>query len=85
MRTINIFLTDPVAGLADVFGDAISEAGDEDTFAAIIEDCLANPADYLDRARRAHDIVMAAHTFDHRAQQLSDLIDQIVARKRRMR
>lgn len=78
-------LTDPVAGLADVFGDAISEAGDEDTFAAIIEDCLANPADYLDRARRAHDIVMAAHTFDHRAQQLSDLIDQIVARKRRMR
>ncbi len=75
-------LTDPVAGLADVFGDTISQAGDIDSFADIVQDCMANPEPYLDRARRAHDIVMAAHTFDHRAIQLSEMIDRIAARKR---
>lgn len=78
-------LTDPVAGLADVFGDTISEAGNEHSFAAIIQDCLENPDAYLQRAARAHQIVMAAHTFDHRATELSELIDRIAARKRRMR
>lgn len=77
-------LTDPVRGLADVFGDTISQAGDEESFAAIVAECLADPAPYLARAARAHDIVMAGHTFDHRAASLADLIDRIGARKRRL-
>ena len=76
-------LTDPVAGLADVFGDSISVADTIESFADTVRDCLANPGPYLDRAARARDIVMAAHTFDHRARQLADLIDRIAARKRR--
>lgn len=77
-------LTDPVRGLADVFGDAISQADDEDSFAAIVADCLADPAPYLARAARAHDIVMAGHTFDHRAASFAELIDRIGACKRRL-
>lgn len=70
-------LTDPVAGLADVFGDTISEAGDLDTFAEILRDCIDNPEPYLDRAARARDIVLGAHTFDHRAVQLTELIEKV--------
>lgn len=76
-------LTDPVAGLADVFGDTISEAGNEEAFAAIVEDCINQPAVYLDKARSAYGIVMAAHTFDHRAQQLEEIAGRMSARKRR--
>lgn len=75
-------LTDPVEGLADVFGDAISQANDVDSFADILRDCLENPAPYLEKAQRAHEIVMAAHTFDHRATELSEMIDRIAARRR---
>ena len=82
--TATPILTDPVAGLADVFGDTISEAGEIEGFAALVQDCLNDPAPYLDRAARAHDIVMAAHTFDHRAAELSDRIDRIAAAKRRL-
>lgn len=76
-------LTDPVAGLADVFGDSLSVAGTIEQFAATVTDCLANPAPYLARAQQARQIVMAAHTFDHRARQLADLIDRLAARKLR--
>lgn len=82
--TATPILTDPVRGLADVFGDAIFQADDEERFAAIVADCLADPAPYLARAARAHDIVMAGHTFVHRAASLADLIDRIGARKRRL-
>ncbi|WP_135506647.1 CgeB family protein [Roseovarius aestuariivivens] len=75
-------LTDPVAGLADVFGDAISEAGDAEHFAAIVAQCMADPAPFLEKARRAHDIVMAAHTFDHRASEIVMMVDRIAARRR---
>ena len=76
-------LTDPVAGLAEVFGDTISQAGDIDHFADLIQDCLANPEPYLERAKRARDIVLGAHTFDHRALQIAEIIDQIAITKGR--
>lgn len=74
-------LTDPVAGLAQVFGDTVSVARNREDFAAILRDCLADPAPYLARAAQAREIVLGAHTFDHRAASLSALIDTI-ARKR---
>lgn len=76
-------LTDPVAGLADVFGDTISTADTMARFAEIARDALNDPAPYLARAERARQIVLGAHTFGHRAQQLADLIDQLAARKYR--
>ena len=67
-------LTDPVAGLADVFGDTIAEADDADSFAAQIRSCLETPTPWLARAARAREIVLNAHTFDHRAATLARLI-----------
>ena len=74
-------LTDPVAGLADVFGDTISVADNIEAFASILHNCLADPGPFLDRAARAQEIVLAAHTFDHRAEQIADLIDGIAAKR----
>lgn len=68
-------VTDRVAGLAEVFGDTIASAGDIDEFAALVEDCLTHPRIWLDRAAEARRIVLGAHTFDHRAAQLCEIID----------
>jgi len=70
-------LTDKVQGLAEVFGDTISTAETIDAFEAVIKDCLANPAPYLARARDAQRIVLAHHTFDHRAVELNAIIEQV--------
>lgn len=69
-------LSDPVQGLAEVFGDSISTAESPETFERLIKDCLENPTPYLQRAETARNIVLEAHTFDHRARQLSALIDR---------
>ncbi len=60
-------LTDPVAGLAEIFGDTIATAATPEDFAAQVRDCMERPARWLDRAARARAIVLGAHTFDHRA------------------
>ncbi|MGB3406975.1 MAG: glycosyltransferase [Jannaschia sp.] len=75
-------ITDPVVGLSDVFGDAIAEAADIDAFRSHVEACLADPGPYLERAARARRTVLGAHTFDHRAAELSEMIDRIAVTKR---
>ena len=75
-------LTDPVAGLASVFGDTIPTASEPDGFAATIRACLDDPAPVLARAARAREIVLGAHTFDHRAATLAAAIDRIAAGRR---
>lgn len=70
-------LTDPVAGLADIFGDAIGTASDPDDFAQQVVDCLDNPAPWLERAARARQIVLAGHSFDHRAATLAHHIARL--------
>lgn len=68
-------LTDGVAGLSQVFGDTIAVADTADAFAARIEDALARPAHWLDRAAEARAIVLGAHTFDHRAREIMEMIE----------
>lgn len=75
-------LTDPVAGLADVFGDTIHAVEGPEALARAVRSCLEDPAPYLARAARAREIVLGGHTFDHRARQLGDLIDTLAAAKR---
>ncbi len=67
-------LTDPVAGLEDVFGDTISQANEAEDFTSKINDCLQNPDAWLARAARARKIVLEAHTFDHRAVELAQIM-----------
>ncbi|WP_435165149.1 CgeB family protein [Falsirhodobacter sp. 1013] len=70
-------ITDAIAGIAEVFGDTIPTAADIDTFAGLVEDALARPESWLERAAEARRIVHGAHTFDHRAATLSDLIERL--------
>ena len=74
-------LTDPVAGLARVFGDTIAVAGDAAGFAAQVRSCLDDPAPWLARAARAREIVLAGHTFDHRARALAGIVERIAGAK----
>lgn len=75
-------LTDPVAGLADVFGDSIAVAADMEGFRAQVADCMAHPDIWLDRAAEARRIVLDAHTFDHRAAEWAAIIERVAAVKR---
>lgn len=70
-------ITDEVRGLAEVFADTINVADTPERFAELVQDCLADPGPWMARAARARDIVLGAHTFDHRAQQLADLVGMI--------
>ncbi|PWJ12947.1 CgeB family protein [Jannaschia seohaensis] len=72
-------LTDPVAGLEAVFGDTIATASEPEAFAEIIRSCLDDPTPFLARAARAREIVLGAHTFDHRAATLAAAVDRIAA------
>ncbi|WP_018302632.1 glycosyltransferase family protein [Wenxinia marina] len=74
-------LTDPVAGLAEVFGDTIATADTAESFAARARDALADPGPWLGRAARAREIVLGAHTFDHRAASLAALFERLALRK----
>jgi spore maturation protein CgeB len=70
-------LTDPVAELERVFGDTIATASDVEGFTAQVADCMADPTPWLARAARAREIVLAGHSFDHRARALADRIERI--------
>ncbi|MFB2550334.1 CgeB family protein [Ensifer soli] len=69
-------ITDAVGGLADVFGDTISVAHTVDDLEAIVADALSNPEPYLRRAEEARAIVLANHTFDHRAEEIRSFVEQ---------
>jgi len=70
-------VTDRVAGLERIFGDTIAMASDIDGFAALVEDCLARPDIWLERAAEARRIVLAAHTFDHRAGEILQIMERL--------
>lgn len=69
-------LTDRVLGLADVFGDTIATAATVEEFEAQVQDALARPEAWIERAAEARRIVLGGHTFDHRAQTLAEVIDR---------
>ena len=70
-------ITDEVRGLATVFGDAIETAANATELKEKVDYYLANPAEAEERARRARSIVLAGHTFDHRAEQIIETYRQL--------
>ena len=81
--TATPIVTDAVAGLEAVFGDTIAVATDIDAFTRLVRDGLSDPGPWLERAGRARAIVAAAHTFDHRARQIADLVERLAVLKGR--
>ncbi len=74
-------VSDDVAGLADVFGDAVPVYRDGVELRDAIERSLADPAARAERAARGRAIVLAEHTFDHRAARLiEDITAELLAR-----
>ncbi|KQT60048.1 hypothetical protein ASG52_18140 [Methylobacterium sp. Leaf456] len=70
-------LTDPVAGLAEVFGDTIPTVASAEDLAAAAQAMLADPQAARARALRARDIVLAAHTFAHRARTIVETVEAL--------
>lgn len=73
-------ITDPVAGLSDVFGDSIPAVSDAAGLARAVRDILADRAAAESRAREAQRIVLSAHTFDHRAETIVTVVEALRAR-----
>lgn len=70
-------LTDPVAGLAEVFGDTIPTVASADDLAAAAEAILSDPRAARARALRARALVLAAHTFEHRARAIVETVEAL--------
>lgn len=70
-------LTDPVAGLAEVFGDTIPTVASAEALAAEAQAILADRQAARARALRARDLVLAAHTFDHRARTIVETVEAL--------
>jgi len=67
-------VSDPVAGLATLFGDAVVTVENPAGLRAAVDAALADPKAARTRAARGGDAVRAAHTFTHRADQLLDAL-----------
>ena len=63
-------ISDPVPGLAELFGDAVLEYHSPAELRALVDEVLADPAAARGRAERGRLAVVACHTFDHRAEEL---------------
>jgi len=67
-------ISDPVAGLGELFGDAVVTVENPVGLRAAVDAALADPEAARARAARGGDAVRAAHTFTHRADQLLDAL-----------
>lgn len=77
-------ITDPVAGLAEVFGDSIETAATAEELKEKVDFYRANPALRAEKSARAREIVLAEHTFDHRAKTIMETIEALQSRSRRI-
>jgi len=67
-------ISDAVPGIADVFDGAVLEYRDSDELRVLAEQVLSDPAGARERAARGRAAVLARHTFDIRAKELTDML-----------
>ena len=60
-------VSDRVAGMAAALDDSVAEYDDDAELLAVVEHALAHPEERRARAERGRALVLAHHTFDHRA------------------
>jgi hypothetical protein len=63
-------VTDDLAEIAALFGDAVRTYRTPDDLRTSVEEILAEPEEAAARAGRGRDVVVGAHTFDHRAREM---------------
>jgi spore maturation protein CgeB len=71
-------ISDPVEGLDELFDGAVLEYGTPAELRDLVDRVLADPAAARARSDRGRRIVVAKHTFDHRADQLLDSLSRWV-------
>jgi GT2 family glycosyltransferase/spore maturation protein CgeB len=70
-------VTDPAAGLQNVFGDLVRVCSSKARLTRCIEEALASE-DRGERGRRLQEFVLGRHTFDHRAQTIMDVVARVM-------
>jgi spore maturation protein CgeB len=70
-------ISDPVEGMDELFNGAVLEYHTPDELPALVDDVLADPEGARQRAERGRKVVLASHTFDHRARQLLDCLVRV--------
>jgi spore maturation protein CgeB len=69
-----LVLSDEVPGMGERFGDAVATYRSARELRELIDRLLADPAERRRRAERGRAIVLAAHTFSHRVDELLSLV-----------
>jgi Glycosyl transferases group 1 len=75
-------VSDPVGGIADLFSGTVLEYHTPDDLRRLVDGVLADPDAAKVRAERGRQMVLAAHTFDHRAAQFITLLDRYTGNAR---
>jgi glycosyltransferase involved in cell wall biosynthesis len=70
-------VSDPVEGMGVLFDGAVLEYHSPGELRALVDEVLADPDAARRRAERGRKLVLAGHTFDHRARQLLDHLDWV--------
>jgi glycosyltransferase involved in cell wall biosynthesis len=68
-------VSDRVAGIDRQFEGALATYGDDEELREVIDQAMANPANRLERAERGRAIVLARHTFEHRARSIIEAFE----------
>jgi hypothetical protein len=67
-------ISDRLPEIADLFGDTVPTFGDPEQLRGVVDEILADPDAARARARRGMEIVIARHTFAHRAREFLDAL-----------
>lgn len=70
-------ITDPVVGLEEVFGDTIAVAKSAEDLKALVTTYTEDTEARAKKAEEARQLVLARHTFDHRAEDIADVIARV--------
>jgi glycosyltransferase involved in cell wall biosynthesis len=71
-------VSDPVEGMDELFVGAVLEYRSPSELRALVDQVLADPEAARQRAARGRKVVLANHTFDHRARQLVDHLERVM-------
>jgi hypothetical protein len=69
-------VSDDLPEVQELFGDAVATYRDPDDLRRLVDTILRNPDAARARAADGRQVVLAAHTFDHRAQRIVELLER---------
>ncbi len=80
-----LVLSDELPELSDRFGETVVTYSDRAELQGLIERLLASPKERAKRGRRGRELVLAHHTFEHRVDQLLEILAENGCEPRRVK